>query len=180
MMRTKHLVIQTSANARPLILAVQRELRRIEPTVSIENVKTLEQIRSDSVASQTFAMRLLVGFSVVATVLAVIGIYGVLSLSVASREREIAIRMAVGGQRSHVLGLILAEGMNLIASGLLVGSGLGIALTRILRVLLFGVAPADPATFVAGAILFIAVAFVACWLPAVRTTKVNPSGALSE
>jgi ABC-type antimicrobial peptide transport system permease subunit len=70
--------------------------------------------------------------------------------------------------------------MNLIASGLLAGSCLGIALARILRVLLFGVAPADPATFVAGAILFIAVAFIACWLPAVRATKVNPSEALSE
>jgi putative ABC transport system permease protein len=180
LMRTKHLVIQTSANARPLILAVQRELRAIEPTVSIENVKTLEQIRSDSMASQTFAMRLLAGFSVVAMGLAVIGIYGVLSLSVASREREIAIRMAVGGQRSHVLGLILAEGMKLIGTGLLAGSCLGIALARILRMLLFGVAPADPATFLVGAMLFVAVAFMACWLPAVRATKVNPSEALSE
>jgi len=118
------------------------------------------------------------GFSVVAIVLALVGVYGVLSLSVASRQREIAIRMAVGGQRSHVLGLILREGMSLIAGGLLVGGGLGIALARVLRVLLFGVGPGDPATFVGGAILFTAIAGIACWLPALRATKVNPTQAL--
>ena len=93
---SKHLVIRTAADPRSLMAAVQRELRSVDPTVAVENVKTLEQIRSDSLASRTFAMQLLVGFSVVGSVLTLVGIYGVLSLSVASRRREIAIRTAVG------------------------------------------------------------------------------------
>src|SRR5438552_9679178 len=115
---TKHLLIRTASNPRPLFITVQRELRAIEPTVAVENVKTLEQIRSDSLAPQTFAMRMLVGFSFVACALALVGIYGVLSLSVSSRKREIAIRNAIGAQRRDILALVLREGFSLITVGL--------------------------------------------------------------
>ena len=179
-MRTKHLVIQTTLDARQLVVAVQRELRAIEPTLSIDNVKTLGQIRSDSVATQTFAMQLLIGFSAVAIALALVGIYGVLSLSVASRKREIAIRLAVGAQRGHVLALVLREGLILIAVGLVVGTGVGIALGRVLGALLFGVGAADPATFAGGTILFMLVASMACLVPALRATRVDPTVALRQ
>src|SRR5207302_5220988 len=140
------------------IANVQRELRAIDPTVVIEDVRTFEQIRSDSIAPRIFAMRLLVGFSFAASVLALVGIYGVLSLSVGSRRREIAIRMSVGAQQRDILGLFLGQGLKLIAVGLLAGTGLTLALSRLLRAFLFGVEPSDPVTFTGVAILFTAVA----------------------
>ncbi len=100
---------------------MQRELRAVDPSVAIKHVKTLEQIRSDSVALRAFAMRLLVGFSLVASALVLVGIYGVLSLSVGSRKRELAIRTAVGAQQRDILGLILREGLRLMAIGLTLG-----------------------------------------------------------
>src|SRR5205807_2283870 len=126
-------------------------------------VRTFEQIRSDSIAPRLFAMRLLVGFSFAASVLSLVGVYGVLSLSVGSRRREIAIRVAVGAQRGDVLGLFLREGLRLIAIGLAVGAGIAIALARLLRAFLFGVEPTDPATFAGVAILFAIVALLACF-----------------
>src|SRR5207245_1477849 len=99
----KHLVVRTASDPRLLIAAVQRELRAIDPTVAIERVKTLEQIRRESVAPQTFAMRLLVGFSVVASGWALVAIYSVLALSVGSRRREIAIRIAFGAERNNII-----------------------------------------------------------------------------
>jgi putative ABC transport system permease protein len=94
---SKDLVIRVTADPRSLMAAIQRELRAVDPTVAVENMKTLEEVRADSVASQTFAMQLLVGFALAASVLTLVGIYGVLSLSVASRRREIAVRAAVSG-----------------------------------------------------------------------------------
>ncbi len=158
--------------------AVQRELRSVDPTVAVENVKTLEQIRGDSLASRTFAMQLLVGFSVVGSVLTLVGIYGVLSLSVASRRREIAIRTAVGAQRRDIRNLVFAEGFRLIAGGLVAGIAIALVLSRVLRSFLFDVAPADPATLVGVVLLFSAVALLACWAPTRRASRVDPAEAL--
>jgi putative ABC transport system permease protein len=178
MMRTKRLVVQTESDPRRLIATVQRELRAIQPTLAIENVKTLEQIRSDSVASQSFAMRLLVGFSLVASALALVGIYGVLSLSVGSRNREIAIRVALGAQRNNVLRLVLGEGLRLVVFGLLLGVGAAVALGQVLRAFLFEVQPSDPVTLIVGAALFATVALMACYIPARRATNIDPMKAL--
>src|SRR5262249_40170727 len=104
---SKHFVIRTATEPRSLIVAVERELRSIDPTVAVENVKTLEQIRGDSLGSRAFAMQLLVGFAAVASILTLVGIYGVLSLSVGARRREIAIRAAVGAERRTILILVL-------------------------------------------------------------------------
>ena len=92
-------MLRTAGDPRSVMAAVPRELHAVEPTAAVENMKTLEQIRDDSLASRTFAMQLLVGFAVVGSVLTLVGIYGVLSLSVAARRREIAIRAAVGAER---------------------------------------------------------------------------------
>ena len=178
LMRTKRLIVQTASDPRPLAPAIQRELRAIEPTIAIENVKTLEQIREDSIALQTFAMRLLVGFSAIATTLALVGIYGVISLSVGSRTREIAIRMALGAQKSQVLNLVLREGFRLMGVSLLVGTALALVLAQMLKAFLFGVGSTDLATFAGVGTLFTAVALLACYLPARRAAQVDPLVAL--
>lgn len=175
---TSHLVVRTQSDPHPLMGTVQRELRALNPTVAIKHVKTLEQIRADSIRSQTFAMRLLSGLSLVAGTLALVGIYGVLSLSVGSREWEIAIRMAIGAPRGEVLRLVLRERATLIVAGLSLGAGVALALGRVLRALLYEVGPADPGPFVAVAIGFTATALLACCVPARRATKVDPMGPL--
>jgi putative ABC transport system permease protein len=175
---SKHLVIRTAADPRAVLVAVERELHAVDPTAAIENAKTLEQIRDDSLASRTFAMQLLVGFSVVGSVLTLVGIYGVLSLSVASRRRELAIRSAVGAEQKDIRNLIFGEGFRLIASGVLAGIALAIVLSRVLRTFLFNVQPSDPTTLIVVGALFVGVALLACWVPVRRAAKVDPLEAL--
>ena len=175
---SKHLVVRTTADPRAVVVAVERELRAVDPTAAIENVKTLEQIRDDSLASRTFAMHLLTGFSVLGSVLTLVGIYGVISLSVASRRRELAIRSAVGAQQKDIRRLIFGEGFRLIAGGVLGGIALAVIVSRVLRSFLFEVQPGDPSTFIVVGILFIAVGLLACWAPARRAGKVDPLEAL--
>ncbi|HEY6401614.1 MAG TPA: ADOP family duplicated permease, partial [Blastocatellia bacterium] len=175
---TKHLLVRTEADPRALMTSVQRELRAIDPTVSIENLKTLEEIRGDSQASRSFAMRLLIGFSIVASGLTLVGVYGVLSLSVAARRRELAIRTAMGAGRRDILKLVLGEGLRLIALGVTAGLAAAIVLSRVLRSFLFEVAPTDPVTLVVVGLLFVGVALLACWAPARRAAKVDPLEAI--
>jgi putative ABC transport system permease protein len=175
---SKHLVVRTTADPRAVVVAVQRALHSVDPTAAIENVKTLEQIRDESLASRTFAMNLLTGFSVVGSVLTLVGIYGVLSLSVASRRRELAIRSAVGAQQKDIRKLIFGEGFRLIAGGVLVGVALAIVLSRVLRSFLFEVQPSDPATLIVVGALFVGVGLLACWVPVRRAEKVDPLEAL--
>jgi putative ABC transport system permease protein len=175
---SKHLVVRTTADPRAVVVAVERALRSVDPTAAIENVKTLDEIRDESLASRTFAMHLLTGFSVVGSVLTLVGIYGVLSLSVASRRRELAIRSAVGAQQSHIRNLIFGEGFRLIAGGVVFGAVLAIVLSRVLRSFLFGVQPGDPATLIVVGALFVGVGLLACWAPVRRAGKVDPLEAL--
>jgi len=175
---SKHLVVRTAADPRPVVVAVERELRAVDPTAAIENVKTLEQIRDESLASRTFAMHLLTGFSVVGSLLTLVGIYGVISLSVASRRRELAIRSAVGAQQKDIRKLIFGEGFRLIAGGVLGGIALAAVLSQVLRSFLFEVQPGDPATFIVVGTLFIGVGLLACLPPVRRAGKVDPLDAL--
>ena len=175
---SKHLVVRTTADPRTAVVAVQRALRSVDPTAAIENVKTLGQIRDESLASRTFAMHLLTAFSVVGSLLTLVGIYGVLTLSVASRRRELAIRSAVGAQQSDIRRLIFGEGFRLIAGGVVAGAALAIVLSRVLRSFLFEVQPSDPATFIVVGALFVAVGLLACWLPVRRAATVDPLEAL--
>ena len=175
---SKHLVVRTTADPRAMVVAVERELHAVDPTAAIENVKTLEQIRDDSLASRTFAMHLLTGFSVLGSVLTLVGIYGVISLSVASRRREFAIRSAVGAQQNDIRRLIFGEGFRLIAGGVLAGVALALILARVLRTFLFEVQPSDPATFTVVGSLFVGVGLLACWAPVRRAGKVDPLEAL--
>lgn len=175
---SKHLVVRTTGDPRALVVAVQRELHAIDPTAAVENVKTLEQIRDDSLASRTFAMQLLVAFSLVGSALTLVGVYGVLSLLVASRRRELAIRSALGAQQKNIRKLIFGEGFQLIALGVLAGVALALVVSRVLRSFLFGVQPSDPATFMVVGALFAGVALLACWAPVRRAARVDALEAL--
>ena len=175
---SKHLVVRTQTDPRSLMASVQKELREIDPTVSVEKIKTLEQIRADSVASQSFTMKVLVGFALAACVLAAVGIYGVLSIAVGSRRTEIAIRMAVGAQRSDVLRLILGDGARLAAVGVGVGIIVALTLAAGLKRFLFGVGPADPLTLAGMVVVIMAITLATCWIPARRAARVDPLAAL--
>jgi len=144
----------------------------------VENMKTLEQIRGDSLASRTFAMQLLAGFALIGSVLTLVGIYGVLSLSVASRRREIAIRSAVGARQRDIRNLIFGEGFRLIAGGVVAGMAAGLVLSRVLKSFLFQVEPTDPVTLIGVAVLFAGVSLMACWVPTRRAAKIDPVEAL--
>src|SRR5579871_1022384 len=175
---SKHLVVRTSADPRSMIAAVQRELREVDPTVAVENVKTMDQIRDDSLASRSFAAQLLVGFATVGSILTLVGIYGVLALSVAARRCEIAIRAAIGAERRHIRNLVFAEGLRLIAGGVVFGAVAAVLLARVLRTFLFGVESTDPVTFAGVALLFGIVALAACWAPIRRAATIDPIEAL--
>ena len=175
---SKHLVIRSAADPRTVMNSVRAELRSVDPTVAVENVKTLDQIRGDSLASRSFAMQLLEGFSLAGSVLTLVGIYGVLSLSVASRRRELAIRCAVGAAHKDIRNLVFEEGFRLIAGGIIAGIAAALLLSRVLRTFLFGVEPSDPATLIAVGFLFASVALLACWVPTRRAVKVDPLEAL--
>ena len=175
---SKDLVVRTAGDPRAVMANVEREVHAVDPTSAVENVRTFDQIRNDSLASRTFAMNLLVGFSVVGSVLTLVGLYGVLSLSVTSRRRELAIRSAVGAEQRHIHRLILGEGFRLIAGGVIAGVAIALLLSRVLKGLLFGVAPADPLTLLGVGAAFGAVALLACWVPTRRAGKVDPLEAL--
>ncbi len=175
---SKTLAVRTAADPRSMIEAVRQALRSVDPTAAVENVKTLEQIRDDSLGSRTFAMQLLIGFALVGSVLTLVGIYGVLSLSVASRRREIAIRTAVGAERRDIRNLVFAEGFRLIAGGVVSGIAAAVLLSRVLKSFLFGVEPTDLMTLAGVGLLFASVALLACWVPTRRAAKINPIEAL--
>jgi predicted permease len=177
---SKHLVLRASSDPRALADLVRREVRAVDPTAAVERFTTMAQIRRDSLAARTFAMRLLIGFSLLATALALVGIYGVLSLSVGVRVKEIAVRKAVGAQGRDILRLILGEGSKLIAVGTVLGAMVATSVGRVLESQLFEVRAFDPLSFGGAALLFGIVALGACLLPAVRAARTDLLGALHQ
>src|SRR5262249_46534102 len=141
-------------------------------------VNTLDKIVSNSIAQPRLNMVLMTVFGALALILAAVGIYGLLSYAVTQRTQEIGIRMALGAEVSDVLKLILKQGMRLTLIGEVIGFVSAFALARVLRSLLFGVTPTDALTFVAVACVLSAIAFLACYLPARKATKVDPLVAL--
>jgi len=177
---SKHLVVRTASDPKAIAGLVRREVHAVDPTASVEHFTTMAQIRRDSIAPRTFAMSLLIGFSILATVLALVGIYGVLSLSVGSRVKEIAVRKAVGAQRHDILRLILGEGSRMIAVGIALGIVVSIFVGRALAGQLFEVRAADPVALGAAALVFGVVAILICLLPATRAAKTDLLAALHQ
>jgi len=172
------IVTRTSVDPRTLIGPVREQLRALDRSLPVYEVKTIREVLEESLARERFVTLLLVVFAALALVLAAVGVYGVMAYSVAQRTHEIGVRVALGAQNRDVLKLVLWQGTRLTLTG--VGSGVvaSLALTRLMGRLLFGVSATDPATFVAIAFLLTVVALLACYVPARRATKVDPMVAL--
>jgi putative ABC transport system permease protein len=159
-------------------IAVRNEVLALDKEQPVYNIRTLDSVLSESVAAPRFRTLLLAVFAGMALLLAAVGIYGVISYAVSQRTQEIGIRMALGAQASDVLKLIVKGGMTLVLIGVARGLAGAFAITRLMTTLLFGVQPTDVATFAVVSGSLIAVALMACLVPARRATKVDPLVAL--
>jgi ABC-type antimicrobial peptide transport system permease subunit len=171
-------VIRTAAEPQSFLGGLRSELQAVDRELPLHNVATMEQIVSKSIADPRFYSLLLGAFSALALILAVAGIYSVISYSVAQRTHEIGIRMALGAQSGAILRLVVRQGMALTLAGLAIGLGGAFALTRVLSEFLYQVSVTDPATFALLSLSLAAIALLACWIPARRATKVDPLVAL--
>jgi putative ABC transport system permease protein len=171
-------VVRTAGDPAALAPAAVREIQSVDKDQPVSDVRTMESWLADSTARTRFGALLLAAFACAALVLASVGIYGVISYSVAQRRNEIGVRMALGAQARHVMRMVVGQAMRLVLLG--VGLGLlgALALTRLMSGLLYGVDATDPATFAANALLLTAVSLVACYIPARRATRVDPLIAL--
>jgi putative ABC transport system permease protein len=149
-------------------------VKAVDPDQPIYNIRTMNEIRAESVAPERLNLTLMSIFAGIALILAIVGIYGVMSYSVTQRTHEIGIRMAIGAQPRDVFRMILGQGMLLALIGVAVGLLGAFGLTRLMASMLFGVEPTDPATFAGIAVLLSAVALIACYIPGRRATKVDP------
>ena len=172
------LVIRTDSDAARLAAAATRIVQRIAPTAPIEHVLTIAQIKDRSVAPRRLNAALVSSLGILAVIIATVGIAGVLAFSVSTRTQEIGIRMSLGADRARVERMILKEGGVLLAIGLALGMAGAFFATGIMRGLLFGVAPHDPATFIGVALGMATIGVGACWIPALRAARVDPAIAM--
>lgn len=172
------LVLRTDGDPTTLTSAIRSEVLAVDKEQPVSGIRTLEQMVADSISQQRFSMLLLGVFAAVALILAVVGLYGVMSHSVTQRTHEIGIRAALGAQNMDIIKLVLSQGMILALIGVLIGLGASYALTQVMTTLLFGVTATDTLTFVGISVLLIGVALGACFVPARRALKVDPIVAL--
>ncbi|HEY6216219.1 MAG TPA: FtsX-like permease family protein, partial [Pyrinomonadaceae bacterium] len=173
-----NLVIRTQVDPLSIVGAVRNEVKALDPDQPIAAVKKMSDWVDSSVAEPRYRTTLLGMFAALAMILAATGIYGVMSYSVAQRTHEIGVHMALGARQRDVLKLMVQQGMLLTIVGVVLGLLGAFALTRVMASLLFEVTAKDPFTFAVVAALLVAVAFVACFIPARRATKVDPLVAL--
>jgi putative ABC transport system permease protein len=175
-----YVAVRSTSDPAALMASVRREVAALDPEQAVMSLMTMEQRVSTSLAQPRFNALLLNLLSALAATLAAVGIYGVISYSVAQRTREIGVRMALGARRRDVLRLVIGQGMTLAAAGVAIGLAASLALTRLMKGLLYGVSATDFATFAGAASLLGAVAVAACYLPARRAMKVDPMVSLRE
>ncbi|HUB52010.1 MAG TPA: FtsX-like permease family protein, partial [Terracidiphilus sp.] len=172
------IVAYTSADPLTISMPIQRQISALEPELPVYNALTMDQILGKTSASQEFAANLVLAFAALSLLLAAVGLYGVVSYLIAQRIPEIGVRMAHGAQRAQVLRLVLAEGLRPAFVGLIAGMAASAAATQLLRSMLYGTRPLDPATFAGAAAMLVAVAVCACLIPAWRASRIDPMQAL--
>jgi len=177
-MAPRDLVVRTRGDAASLAGAVREAVWAVDKDQPISNIRTMNQVLAAAISRERFQMLLLSLFATLALVLACVGLYGVISYAVAQRTHEIGVRMALGAQPRDVLRLVIRQGMVLTFAGLLLGIAGGLAVTRVMNDLLFGVTATDAVTFISVGGLLLLVSFLACYAPARRATKVDPLIAL--
>jgi putative ABC transport system permease protein len=174
----RDLVVKTDVDPLGMAATVRRTIWEIDKDQPVSNIRTMDQIASESVARQRFSMLLFAIFAGVALLLAAVGIYGVMSYSVAQRRGEFGIRMALGAQKRDVLKLTIGKALKLVLLGVVFGLVGAFALTRLMASLLFGIGATDPTTFAAISLVLVGVGLLASYIPARRATKVDPIVAL--
>jgi putative ABC transport system permease protein len=167
-------IVKGSSDPNQLISSVRQQVKAVDQDQPIYEIRTMDEIRAESVAPERLNLTLLSLFAGIALVLAIVGIYGVMSYAVTQRTHEIGIRMAIGAQTWDVFRMILKQGMTLALLGIGIGLVGAFALTRLMTSMLFGIEPTDPVTFTVIAVLLTTVALLACYLPGRRATKVDP------
>jgi putative ABC transport system permease protein len=169
-----YLMLRGKGDPSSLAVAARREVQSLDPTIPVAEVRLMEDVLSSAQARPRFLTLLLTLFSGSALIIATVGIYGVISYSVARRSKEFGLRMALGAQPSNILGLVLKQGVLLTLIGLVLGVAAALVLTRLMASLLFGVQPTDAITFVGVSALLAGVALFASYIPARRATQVDP------
>ncbi len=172
------LLMRTGGNPLSLVSTVRARIRALDPYVPLDRIYPLEQKVSEATTSPRFTMSLVGLFAALGMALAAVGIYGVISYAVTERTKEIGIRRALGANEAGIMWVILRQGMTLTLLGLALGLVIAVWATRLLTTILFSVSTTDPATFAGVSSLLVAVALLACYIPARRATKVDPLDAL--
>ena len=172
------ILLHTSVEPRSVVGAVREEIRRVDPGLAIAQVQTLDELMGRSTSGRRFNMLLVVAFAALAVLLAAVGLYGVVSYAVSQRTSEIGLRMALGATTASVRRMMLMQGLKPTIAGISLGLVAAAFSTEVVRSLLFGITPTDPLTFVLVPPLLLALATLACYVPARRATRLDPTVAL--
>jgi predicted permease len=172
--------VRTEGDPGVLTNAVRAELTAIDPLITIAEMQPLQAFVARAMAPTRFVLVLIGIFAAIAALLAAVGLYGVLSTVVRQRTAEIGVRVAFGAPRGSIFGLVVGQGLRLSAAGIVVGLVAALVLTRLMTAMLVGVQPTDPATFATMSVAFFTIAAIACWLPARRAARLDPTVALRE
>ena len=175
---TANFAIRTAGPSPALEALLRREVQAVDRNLVILHIREAKTLMHQSLVQERLIAKLSSFFGLLATLLAALGLYGVISYDVGRRTKEIGVRMALGAQKVNVLSLVISQGMKLAMIGLSIGVFAALALTRIIQSLLYDTTPTDPLTFIIVAFTLVGVAFLACWLPARRATRVSPMEAL--
>jgi ABC-type antimicrobial peptide transport system permease subunit len=171
-------VIRTRTEPAAVIENARKAIRQIDPGIPLAKVSTLATLTSTAMASERFSMLLVSSFGILAALLAAVGLYGVISYSVAQRTREIGIRVALGAQRGDLFSMIIRHGLALSGLGILIGIVASLGTARILTSFLYGVSASDPLTFLSVSVFLALIAVGASFFPALRAAAINPVEAL--
>lgn len=174
------LVVRTDRDAEALLPALRRELRATHAMATLSNVRSLDAVLRQSLARQRFTLMLIAAFATTALLLAVLGLYGVIAMSVQARRHELGVRLALGARPGSLVGLVVREGMQLAGLGVVLGVGGAVALSGVLRALLYGVSARDASIYAAAAVAVVGVTALATWIPARRAARGSPTEALRD